>query len=61
MDEKIIPKEDLWESAKKMSRGSGMSAKETYGSLCYLLGPHYWTYEYANFPNEIKEKRRATR
>ena len=54
MDEKVISKEDLWESAKKMARGSRKRTKDIYDALRYLLGTNYWTYEYDNYPNEIK-------
>ena len=61
MSEKIISKEDLWESAKKMSKGSGKRARDTYDALRYLLGSQYWTHDYASYPDVDSRKRRNTR
>lgn len=61
MDEKVISKEDLWESAKKMARASHKKTRDIYDTLCYMLGPKYWTYEYGNYPNEIGCQGRSAR
>ena len=45
---------ELLNFSSKVATRTGLSAKEIFDDLCYLLGPHYWEHAY-NYAAAVKE------